>query len=183
MGSLFEELETRGGRRRPGSGWTTLRVNLPEPTREYVAGDIEEGTAVTEGVPTQADQRAVAVGVELGGEHAGGLVDFADLQAGFAQQGDLGRGRVRCGGFQTGALALDLDLDLDLLRILQCDGVFAEGLYEFGRVAGAGQETGCSRVRARLVLSVSRGQPRTCSPKPVRPAGSSPSISCSEGIS
>ncbi|WP_406272555.1 ATP-binding protein [Nocardia sp. NBC_00881] len=27
------------------------------------------------------------------------------------------------------------------------------------------------------------GQPRTCSPKPVRPAGSSPSFRCSEGIS
>ncbi|MEU5272376.1 transposase [Streptomyces hygroscopicus] len=27
------------------------------------------------------------------------------------------------------------------------------------------------------------GQPRTCSPKPVRPVGSSPSFRCSEGIS
>ncbi|WP_327418822.1 zinc-binding dehydrogenase [Streptomyces sp. NBC_01233] len=27
------------------------------------------------------------------------------------------------------------------------------------------------------------GQPRTCSPNPVRPAGSSPSFRCSEGIS
>ncbi len=35
----------------------------------------------------------------------------------------------------------------------------------------------------RLVLSIVGGQPRTCSPKPVRPAGSSPSFTCSEGIS
>jgi hypothetical protein len=34
-----------------------------------------------------------------------------------------------------------------------------------------------------LVLSISHGQPRTCSPKPVRPAGSSASFRCSEGIS
>lgn len=35
----------------------------------------------------------------------------------------------------------------------------------------------------RLVLSVVGGQPSTCSPKPVRPAGSRPSFRCSEGIS
>ncbi len=35
----------------------------------------------------------------------------------------------------------------------------------------------------QLVLSIACGQPRTCSPKPVRPAGSSPSFRCSEGIS
>ncbi len=35
----------------------------------------------------------------------------------------------------------------------------------------------------RLVLFVASGQPRTCSPKPVEPAGSSPSFRCSEGIS
>jgi hypothetical protein len=35
----------------------------------------------------------------------------------------------------------------------------------------------------RLALSVAGGQLRTCSPKPVRPAGSSPSFRCSEGIS
>ena len=34
-----------------------------------------------------------------------------------------------------------------------------------------------------LVLSIVGGQPSTCSPKPVRPAGSSPSFRCSEGIS
>lgn len=33
------------------------------------------------------------------------------------------------------------------------------------------------------VPSTVGGQPRTCSPKPVRPVGSSPSFRCSEGIS
>ncbi|GDY48905.1 hypothetical protein SANT12839_097870 [Streptomyces antimycoticus] len=33
------------------------------------------------------------------------------------------------------------------------------------------------------VPSTVGGQPRTCSPKPVRPGGSSPSFRCSEGIS
>lgn len=38
----------------------------------------------------------------------------------------------------------------------------------------------------QLILSIAGGQPRqsrTCSPKPVRPTGSSPSVRCSEGIS
>ncbi len=46
----------------------------------------------------------------------------------------------------------------------------------------------CGRKRARrtgmvVSLVVGGGQPLTCSPKPERPAGSSPSFRCSEGIS
>ena len=88
-------------RRRPRTGGLTTGGPLAsrieaQRSGDHVLGDLSERTAVAEGVGPQSDERFGDADVELGGDHAGGLVHhIVEVGAGLQRGGQLPGRRVR----------------------------------------------------------------------------------------